>query len=227
MTWFDAHLTPAGVEQALAVNAFWQQEISEQKIPTPQSYYTSPLTRCLQTANYTFFGLDLPDAHPFVPEVKELFREGIDIHTCDSRSNLTYIQNSFPDYTIEPGFSEYDLLWRGSTSETPTAQALRSTTILDQLFRTDGNTYLSITSHSGEIASILSVLGHIPFGLATGAVIPVLVQAETLSGTAPFTTVIPYTSQVVCNAPPITSQATGTCVCSSGETIPTGQPRRM
>lgn len=35
--------------------------------------------------------------------------------------------------------------------------------------------------------------------------IPVLVNAETVSGVAPITTVLPYTSQVVCDAPPIRS----------------------
>jgi len=214
------------MSQAQTVNNLWSHLISTQNITTPQSYYVSPLTRCLQTANISFSGLDLPAEHPFVPEVKELLREGIDIHTCDSRSNLTYIKASFPEYTIEPGFTEFDLLFRQSTSETTTAQALRSKTILDQLFTTDGNTVLSLTTHSGEGASLLSVLGHIPFSLATGAVIPVLVEAVTNSGSPPVTTVLPYTSQVVCNMPPVTSQATGTCVCSSGSTIPTGEARR-
>jgi len=85
---------------------------------------------------------------------------------------------------------------------------------------------LSLTTHSGEGASLLSVLGHIPFSLSTGAVIPVLVEAVTNSGSPPVTTVLPYTSQIVCNQPPVTSQATGTCVCSSGSTIPTGEARR-
>ncbi|KUJ16758.1 phosphoglycerate mutase-like protein [Mollisia scopiformis] len=222
VTWFDAHLDANGVAQAQTVNNLWSRLIATQNIQTPQSYYVSPLTRCLQTANVSFSGLDLPASHPFVPEVKELLREGIDIHTCDSRSNLTYIKSLFPSYTIEPGFTEYDLLFRQSTSETPTAQGLRSKTLLDQIFSTDGETFISFTTHSGEASSLLSVLGHRSFSLSTGAVIPILVKAETLSGTAPVTTVLPYTSQVVCNAPPITSQATGTCVCSSGSTISTG-----
>ena len=156
VTWSDAHLSPLGVTQALAVNAFWTTEIETQKIPTPQSYYTSPLTRCLQTANYTFNGLDLPARNPFIPEIKELFREGISGHTCDRRSNRTYIHDSFPSYRIEPGFTENDQLWQALHGETSVDQAIRSKTVLDQVFSTDGSTYISITSHSGEIASILS-----------------------------------------------------------------------
>ena len=156
VTWSDAHLTPLGVTQALRVNAFWASEIATQKIPTPQSYYTSPLTRCLQTANLTFSGLDLPARHPFIPEVKELFREGISGHTCDRRSSKTYIQDRFPNYRIEPGFTEEDELWEALHGEISLDQAIRSTSVLDQVFSTDDSTYIFITSHSGEIASILS-----------------------------------------------------------------------
>lgn len=222
VTWRDAHLSNLGISQAMKVNALWEKLIKTQNIQTPQSFYTSPMTRCLQTAWYSFNGLDLPRQFPFIPEVKELLREGIDIHTCDSRSTLTYIRENFPTYTIEPGFTEHDLLFRNSTSETPSAQNLRSKTLLDQIFQTDGNTFLSFTTHSGEGASILAVLNHIPFSLSTGSVIPVLVKAETISGTGPTTAVLPYTSQVVCSGPPQTSLATGACVCSPGQTIPTG-----
>lgn len=155
ITWADAHLSPLGVSQALAVNEFWATEIETQKIPTPQMYYTSPLTRCLQTANLTFSGLKLRARHPFVPEVKELFREGISGHTCDRRGSKTYIQDNFPDYRIEPGFTENDELWEALHGETNTDQDIRSTTVLDQVFSTDSSTYISITSHSGEIASLL------------------------------------------------------------------------
>ena len=155
VTWSDAHLSPLGVQQALAVNIFWKSEIENQKIPTPQSYYTSPLTRCLQTANYTFNGVDLPKAQPFIPEVKELFRETISGHTCDRRSNKTYIHDLFPSYKIEPGFTEDDELWEALHGETNTDQVVRSTVVLDQVFSKDNSTYISITSHSGEIGAIL------------------------------------------------------------------------
>ena len=155
VTWSDAHLSPLGVTQALAVNEFWASEIKDQKIPTPQSYYTSPLTRCLQTANYTFNGLDLPARYPFIPEVKEYFREGISGHTCDRRSSETYIHDLFPSYKIEPGFTQDDELWVALHGETSTDQDVRSKRVLDSVFSTDGSTYISVTSHSGEIASLL------------------------------------------------------------------------
>ncbi|KAI4228604.1 MAG: hypothetical protein L6R40_008115 [Gallowayella cf. fulva] len=155
VTWADARLTPKGIAQALTVNAFWASEIKNQKVPTPQSYYTSPLTRCLATANLTFSGLDLPSRHPFVPTVEELFREGISGHTCDRRGTKSYIQSAFPKYKIEPGFAETDQLWQAYHGETQVDQDIRSRAVLDDVFSSDSETYISITSHSGEIASLL------------------------------------------------------------------------
>lgn len=155
VTWSDARLSPLGVSQALAVNQFWATEIGVQKIPVPRTYYTSPLTRCLQTASLTFNGLSLPQRYPFRPEVKELFREGISGHTCDRRGTKTYIRNAFPTYRIEPGFTETDQLWEALHGETSADQDIRSKKVLDDVFTSDESTYISITSHSGEIASLL------------------------------------------------------------------------
>jgi hypothetical protein len=147
--------------------------------------------------------------------VKEFFREGISIHTCDRRSNKTYIHNSYPSFRIEHGFTEYDELWNGVTSETSSAQDVRSKAALDSVFSNDDGVYLSITSHSGEIASLLSVLGHRSFSLNTGAVIPVLVKAETIKGPSPTVTSQPGTPSPHCTSPPITSISGGACVCAN------------
>jgi len=72
MTWADAHLTENGIGQAKLVNAFWRRQISDQRTPIPQTYYTSPLRRCLATANVSFLGLKLPADRPFIPVVKEV-----------------------------------------------------------------------------------------------------------------------------------------------------------
>lgn len=153
--WDDARVTPLGVNQALAVNQFWKIEIEVQKIPTPQTFYTSPLTRCLQTVNLTFSGLSLPRRYLFVPVVKEFLREGISGHTCDRRGTKTYIANAFPGYEIEPGFTETDQLFQNLQAETPTDQDIRTKRLLDDLFSSDDSTYISMTSHGGEIASLL------------------------------------------------------------------------
>jgi len=40
---------------------------------------------------------------------------GIGLHTCDQRRTASYIRKTYPEYTIEPGFSEEDLLWTKDT----------------------------------------------------------------------------------------------------------------
>lgn len=214
ISWEDASITLNGVAQAQTANKFWSSQIANQGMIAPQSFYTSPLTRCLQTISITFDGIDgVPQ--PFAPTVKEFFREGISMHTCDHRSNKTYIHNSYPDFVFEDGFTEFDELWNGVTAESSSAQDRRSKVVLDSVFASDKNTYISITSHSGEGASMLRVLNHISFNLNTGAVIPVLVKAVTLNETAPYTSVAPWAGAATCTVPPITSLATGGCICPS------------
>lgn len=67
----------------------------------------------------------------------------------------------------------------------------------------------------------MRVLGHIPFSLVTGEIIPVLVKAVTAKGVSPATTTVPWTSSAWCtNGPPLSSATTGAlaCVCSDGVT---------
>lgn len=217
MRWADAALTPDGIAQAVKANNFWASEMETEKIQPPKSYYVSPLTRCLQTANYTFGNLTLPKVYPFVPTVKEFFREGISTHTCDHRSNRTYISETFPTFNIDADLTEYDELWNGITAETSSAQDYRSKKVLDEVFSTDPADVISITTHSGEGASLLRVLGHIQFSLVTGAIIPVLVRAETITGSPSATTTAPWTTSAWCtNGPPVTSISGGACSCSNG-----------
>ncbi|KAF2192347.1 phosphoglycerate mutase-like protein [Zopfia rhizophila CBS 207.26] len=214
VTWADAHLTPTGINQALTVNRFWKHLIEDEKITPPDTYYTSPLFRCLQTANFTFSGLDLPSKNPFIPTIKELFREGISAHTCDRRSNKTYIHANFPSYKFEKGFPEEDPYWTPLHAETQTDQDVRSKKVLDDVFSNDRSTYISVTAHSGEITSLLRVLGHREFRLSTGAAIPVLVKATTVKGQGPTTTTQAFTSVSTCaTAPTIRASSCNDCSC--------------
>jgi len=155
VTWADAHLTATGINQAKAVSKFWASLIKNEKITPPQTFYTSPLYRCLDTARLTFSGLNLPWNAPFVPTVKEYFREGISAHTCDRRSDRTYIRKNFPTYKFEKGFAEHDPYWTELHAEPSADQDIRSKKVLDDVFTSDHSTYISVTSHSGEIASLL------------------------------------------------------------------------
>lgn len=154
-TWSDALLTPLGESQALTAHAFWSSQLSIQKQPAPESYYTSPLLRCMATASLTFSGLELPADRPFKPLIKELIREAIGAHTCDRRSSKSVIAKNYPDWPIEEGFAEEDPLWDAEQRESNEAMDRRLRQGLDEIFAADKNTWVSISSHSGAIGSIL------------------------------------------------------------------------
>ncbi|KAF2271433.1 phosphoglycerate mutase family protein [Westerdykella ornata] len=219
VTWADPRLTEKGIKQALTVKGFWQHLIQDEKIAVPQRYYTSPLWRCLQTADLTFSGIDLPRKYPFKPVVKEGFREGVSAHTCDRRSTRSAIHKQFPNYQFEHGFPEVDPLWRPLQAETREAQDARSKKVLDEVLGDvdAGVEYISITSHSGEIASLLRVLNHREFRLATGAAIPVLVNITVGPGRreSPSSTLVPpFEPVATCAKPPTTRDSScNDCSC--------------
>ncbi|KAF2842096.1 phosphoglycerate mutase family protein [Patellaria atrata CBS 101060] len=200
--WADARITEKGVAQALVAHAFWKEALANKGIPAPESYYTSPLVRCLETAKLTFSGLKLPSRRPFKPVVKELLREAIGIHTCDRRSSKSWIQENYPDYAIEAGFAEEDPFWLPDLRESNTAQVARLKKLLDDVFTTDDSTWVSFTSHSGAIGSLLKALGHRTFSLQTGGVIPVLVKAETIGCPPPTSSIQPSTTAPTCTVNP-------------------------
>ncbi|KAI2464047.1 phosphoglycerate mutase-like protein [Annulohypoxylon bovei var. microspora] len=214
--WRDARLTDAGIAQCTKASTFWKNALAVEKIPAPQSYYSSPLLRSSTTANLTFNGLDLPAGRPFAPTIKEYFREGISMRTCDERSNKTYIHSLLPAFKFEEEFTEDDELWKGYEGETSDAQLKRTRIVLDDIFSNDDSTWISITSHSGQISTNLKVLNHITFSLSTGQAIPALIKAENLRKVESATTTVQsWTAEATCNAPPVTSISGQGCICSS------------
>ncbi|KAI6714319.1 GPI anchored protein [Diplocarpon mali] len=201
-TWADALLTPTGEAQARRAHDFWESAIKRQKIPTPESYYASPLLRCLATANLTFSGLDLPKEHPFVPTIKEGFREVVGAHTCDRRSAKAVIREKYPDWRFEANFAEEDPLWSPTLRETDQAIDQRTAKVLQDVWTSDQNVYISVSAHSGEISSILRVLKHRRFPLGTGQAIPILIKAEKVPGAAPPPKEAPWEPVATCSQLP-------------------------
>ncbi|KAF1833643.1 phosphoglycerate mutase family protein [Decorospora gaudefroyi] len=202
ITWSDAHLTTTGESQALDVNKLWTSQLPH-GIPAPETYYISPLTRTIQTAELSFANLSLPASRPYKPVIKELLREALGVHTCDRRSTKTEIETAFPHLVFEPDFSEADLLWEAEYREPISARTYRFSMLLDNIFAEDTHVFLSLTSHSGAIGSILEVLGHRAFGLETGGVIPVFVKAERVQGARMVPPKEPSDAPPLCEEPPI------------------------
>ncbi|EME46202.1 hypothetical protein DOTSEDRAFT_86814 [Dothistroma septosporum NZE10] len=179
--WSDAHLTELGESQAMEAHSFIGEQLAWAKMLAPETYVVSPMFRCLQTASITFQKLALPNGKEFRPIIKELAREVLGVHTCDRRSTKSYIRGEFPRWEFEGGFEEEDELWLPDHRETHDEHDARTTELLDEIFETnEGKTVMSLTIHSGAIASHLRVYGHREFGLPTGGMIPVLVKATRL-----------------------------------------------
>jgi hypothetical protein len=95
ISWADANLTSTGQDQARDVNRLWAQQLPL-GIPAPETYYVSPLTRTIETADLSFQNLSLPEDRPYKPFIKELLREALGVHTCDRRSTKTEIEVRHP-----------------------------------------------------------------------------------------------------------------------------------
>jgi broad specificity phosphatase PhoE len=211
LVWADAHLTPLGEQQAKDVNDLWSTQLKE-GLPAPERYYVSPLTRTLQTADLSFKGLDLPAEKEYKPYIVELLREALGVHTCDRRSTKTDLEKAFPHATFEPAFSDPDVLWEADYREPASARRYRLAVLLDSIFADDDsrddknrdheNVFLSLTSHSGAIASILGAVGHRAFKLETGGVIPVFLRAERVDGKREVPAKEPSEAPPMCDGPP-------------------------
>jgi broad specificity phosphatase PhoE len=202
LVWSDAHLTPLGATQALAAHHLWAANLPL-GLPAPETYYVSPLTRTIQTADLTFSALPLPASHAYAPRIKELAREALGVHTCDRRSRRAEIAAAFPHVAFEEGFAEDDALWRADYREPRSARRYRVARLLDDVFAHDAGVVLSVTSHSGAIKAMLHVMGHREFWLETGGVVPVVVRAERVEGEREVPAWEPSAAPPILDAPPV------------------------
>ncbi|KAK0287587.1 putative phosphoglycerate mutase pmu1 [Friedmanniomyces endolithicus] len=184
MTWDDALLTSLGEEQAREAGRFLERQLGEGVVmPGPGEWVVSPLRRCLGTAGLTWGGLGLEGRGGkgemgFRPVVREMVREVMGVHTCDRRSTSSVIRAMVPEWRIEEGFAEEDELWRADHREEWAEHDVRTRASLDEVFeREGGSDVVSVTAHSGTIASFLRVTGHREFPLPTGGMMPIFVKA--------------------------------------------------
>lgn len=146
----------------------------------------------------------------------------IGLHTCDRRRSKSYLEAAYPDFAFEEFFAEEDPLWTATLEETSAQQAVRMRGQLDELFATNPNTYISITAHSGTITGILASIGHRPYSVQTGGLVPVLVRAYEV---ASYSTVNPGPSATApaCSTPPNPSNIP-TTVAPGASGAPTVSP---
>lgn len=177
-TWFDAHLTDVGIQQARDLNTFWTDLIATDGAPLPQTLFTSPLARCLQTTEYIFGPLMVAHSQPFQPIVKELLRERITLHTCDLRRPASWIRENYPSYELEAGFAEADGFGRDGHAETDDEHVARKQAALEDVWSRECGDVVSLTVHSYAIRAIQAACGGKTCRTREGTSIAILVRGE-------------------------------------------------
>jgi broad specificity phosphatase PhoE len=176
----DASLVEEGIKQVRDLGEFWMKSIRDDGVPFPETFYTSPLARCLQTTEIAFSRLGGDLNKPFHPTVKELIRERLTTHTCDWRGPRSSVESKYSNYLIEAGMSEEDQLWNADREETEKEHTARKQIALEDIFSTDPNQFISITTHSFAISAFLAAVGARTFRVREGSTIPLFIKATKL-----------------------------------------------
>lgn len=186
----DAELTFELIELAKRNSGLIAKELENNRqhnksLITPKKMYVSPLRRSIDTLYYTWN--PIINIQQIQPYIQENWRETTGVHTCDKRSTRSIIADKYEPlgFVIEPGFTEKDELYQDDYRELFDEQAARMNVALQQLFTENhgnGVDIVGITSHSGSIKTQLLVLGHRPFAVQTGGMIPVFVKAVRRKG---------------------------------------------
>ncbi|KAI1772183.1 phosphoglycerate mutase-like protein [Hypoxylon cercidicola] len=178
VTWADACLVDEGIREATDLSKLWLDEAQKDALPLPDTIYTSPLARCLETTKLAYAPVLVEHGRRLQPVVKENLRERITNHTCDRRSSRSWIENNYPDYIIEDGLSEVDESWNANASESLEQHIARTQRLFDDIFTHDSSPVISFTTHSYTVSAILAVVGYPNFLVNEGTIVPLLVKAE-------------------------------------------------
>lgn len=181
ITWFDSFLNKEGVQQAEDLGEFWRHGVAADGMPIPQTLYTSPLARCLQTTEIVFSRLMRTNGALFCPVVKEQIRERFTVHTCDLRRPRTWIEQNYPGYAIEANVTEEDQFSGQTRWETRDEHNARKQEALEQIFSSDQSEFVSLTVHSFAIEAILEVCNGEVFRVREGTSLALLVRGEECS----------------------------------------------
>jgi len=181
--WYDSLLAPEGEQQARDLAGFYDALFTRDGAPYPQTVYTSPLSRCLQTTDLAYRPILPP---PFRAVIKENLRERWTGHTCDSRRTRTQLVAhwSGKGYVFEDGFKEEDPLG----GEEATARQLRyeqdedhmrrKQAALDDIWEEDSGEFLLVVCHSYAIRTIQMLVGSAVFRVKEGSSMALLIRGE-------------------------------------------------
>lgn len=176
LIWRDAELTEKGRQDALNANAFWRTSTAEDKVVFPQSIYSSPLRRCLMTAEMTFRDIARSQDKRYRPVIKEFLRERLHDQTCNARSSKTWIKEHFPAFEMDKTFTEEDELWTTNPIETNGEHDRRTKALLEDIFENDDAEFIALSMHALSTRSMFRVTGYHEVAIAAGATFPLFVK---------------------------------------------------
>lgn len=173
--WEDSYLTEQGIKE---VQHTGRTELSAlvDAHGYPDVFYCSPLRRCMQTLleswGQTAETGKMTTETIFDVHVTESIRETLGRHTCDKRVPHSMVVDEFGHMTpmpanelklvrwvFDPKMAEEDEMWDAEHRETDLEIDARIAQAVDRIL--DGpEEYVSVTCHSGVIASMLRVLSH-------------------------------------------------------------------
>lgn len=179
--WADAELVEKGIDQAKELGDFWTKTAQNDGTPLPETFYTSPLRRCMHTTRLAYTPVTEAYERKFQPIIKELLRERLTNHTCDRRSARSWIRENYPDYGIEENFEEKDTLWRADKSETEDEHVARKQRLLEDIFTNDDSEFISLSTHSYALSAILRCIGAPKFRVREGTMVALFVKATRIS----------------------------------------------
>ena len=160
--YLDPSLTELGINQAIDLkNKLLKTWLSNKNLPQPELIISSPLKRCILTANYIFN----PPNYKIPRIICELFRERNGRHTCDKRNTLKYINNTFPHWNLNHYYNQEqidnednDPLW-SEKRETIIELNNRAHNFLNWLWYNIDQKHIILSGHSGIIGACFANLG--------------------------------------------------------------------
>ncbi|KAJ6260659.1 hypothetical protein Dda_4886 [Drechslerella dactyloides] len=173
----DADLTPDGVHSAKYIHSLWNKHLGKTKIAKPELFLSSPLSRAAETLVYAF-NLTSRTPPPPSPIFVEFLRESFGVDTHNSRRSFTYLKKRFPLFEFEEEFSEFDPLWTSNRDETEESTLHRAKIFLENLFLRRSEVFVAVATHERIIKAILGAIGHRPFQVPVGHMIPVVIKGS-------------------------------------------------
>ncbi|KAI9639053.1 histidine phosphatase superfamily [Dioszegia hungarica] len=197
---FDPGLSPKGQDQAKAL-AEAVKDQTMKGMPVPMQF-VSPAKRAVETWQATWGTPPAGAVGHSGPMVLEGLREKLHVHLCNARRPLSVLKADHARLICPPQMAELDPWWqpgedcRYERSDTqPPAEQMqrelrgreteeemysRAQTALGEIMRhSEGQAYVSITSHSYFLKELFKVLGSPSRELREGEICPLVVRVET------------------------------------------------